>query len=246
MKPPSRAPVPLETTSSIGDLGSGAGGGRARSGAIDASAKERKDQLQKGTSAGATVPPVVRAPSVEVAPVADEPAPPSPPLAGSMGATGAGAGSGVDLAPKKAAVPVPPAPVVVDPRTRDIVDRRLYWKRVLLEGAVFVKYGRSGYPHKRTVWLDADCEALRWRKPGSAITARNDRSEVILVSEITEVIEGATTPVFGRNNKSITSPEACLSLLSPSRTLDLEATSKAQKEEWVIALLALKRYRSLI
>lgn len=143
-------------------------------------------------------------------------------------------------------LPAPSPPTGVDTRSRDIVERRLYWKRVLLNGGVFMKYGRSGYPHKRLVWLEEDCEVIRWRKPGSSAGPRDAKTEVIVVADIGEVVEGPSTAVFTRMIKSIASPGCCFSVVSPARTLDLEAPTPAQKEEWVTALLALKKYRSLI
>lgn len=137
-------------------------------------------------------------------------------------------------------------------RDRAITTRRLALKRTLLDGATFTKFGRAGFPHARTVWLTDDGAAIRWRKPGSRVTPLKGGEivgarECLPVAEIRDVLEGPdTSSVLVRNAKAIRVPAHCFTLVCASRTLDLEAPTFAAKEEWVTALLALKRFRGAL
>ena len=63
------------------------------------------------------------------------------------------------------------------------------------------------------------------------------------VAELIDIVEEPTTAVLLRNAKSITRPENCFAVVTSDRTLDLEADTPELKAQWVLALLALKRYR---
>lgn len=127
-------------------------------------------------------------------------------------------------------------------RDREIVDRRLAFKRMLTDGAVFRKYGRYGLPHNRLVFYNPDTRMLVWCAPG----ARNGEKEGMLVRDILEVVEGPESPIFKKNAGWWKRTDCCFSVITDKRSLDLEAGSPEEKEEWVKAFLCLKRYRAHI
>lgn len=127
---------------------------------------------------------------------------------------------------------------------REISERRLYFKRLLQDGTAFRKYGHHGFPHMRHVYLSPDARYVLWCSPSTAPS--KNHKDGIAVSDITDVVDGTTTPVFRTNAGWYKHPELCFSLVAASRTLDLEAASAEEKREWMTALLCLKRYRSTI
>jgi len=221
-------------------------------------------------AAAPAAPPPVAAPAARPAaaalgePTAPPAAAPAPPSASSGDATGGGARAGASAAaaaaggggggasaapaPAPAAAPATPAAAAAAAaraeRERAIVSRRLALKRLLQDGAVLTKFGRSGYPHARHVWLSDDCEVLRWRKPGAAAApARAGDDSCIRVADIVDVVEGPASAVFQRNLRYVKAAGCCLSVVATARTLDVEAPSEKAREEWATALLALQKYR---
>ncbi len=153
-------------------------------------------------------------------------------------------------APAAAVVAVVPAASVTGSltteRERVIATRRHALRRMLLDGAPFLKFGRSGWPHMRHVWLSDDGEFLRWRKPDAKVKPL-DRAQVaagdecVRVSDIIDILETPDTAVFKKNKPYIKAPDSCISVVTATRTLDIEAPSPRQKEEWATALQALVR-----
>jgi hypothetical protein len=117
---------------------------------------------------------------------------------------------------------------------------------MLLDGTALMKFGRRGYPHQRHVWLSDSADKIRWRKPNTKPGLAVLDKEVINVSEITDVVQGATTSVFLKNMGYVKNAECCFSIVTAARSLDLEADTPAQAEEWIRAFLALKKYRKFI
>jgi len=127
-----------------------------------------------------------------------------------------------------------------DAEDLDLATGRLVYKRTLLTGAVFTKYGRHGFPHARRVWLAPDCRHLLWGPPGPGGRARE--GEAIPVAAIVEVLQGPRTPVFQANRRWYRRAELCLSVVAAARSLDLEAPTQEALREWVLALRCLRRY----
>jgi hypothetical protein len=114
----------------------------------------------------------------------------------------------------------------------------------LQTGGTFTKFGRRGFPHTRVVGLTEDCGHVVWREPGGdqkpRVTAAH---ESLAVSDILDVVDGALgTQVFQRNSRLVKRPELCFSLVTPGRTLDLEAESPEAKEQWLTAFMCLRKY----
>ena len=100
---------------------------------------------------------------------------------------------------------------------------------VVLDGDNFLKFGRSGKPHSRYVFLTQDESQLCWMDK-----SRKGNSRSIPVSQIYDVEIGSTrTKVFKRHNIPPEFDERCFSIISYNRTLDLQARSKEDRNNWV-------------
>jgi hypothetical protein len=116
-----------------------------------------------------------------------------------------------------------------------------YQARTALEllhhGAVFRKHGRWGSPHLRRVWLSWDCTRIHW-----AELDRPAKSDTTLrLSDVTSISAGARTSVFkgSLSNAELASPavqSACFSIVTSSRTLDLQVAQLTSAARWVSAL----------
>lgn len=132
------------------------------------------------------------------------------------------------------------AATITGSRDREIIDRRLAFKRLLQDGRQFRKYGRRGLPHSRLVFLTPDARTLVWCASGS----RNLEKDGIAVADITDVIEGPNTPIFKKNAGWFKNADCCFSVVSAQRSLDLEAATTEERDEWVKAFLCLRKYRT--
>ena len=104
---------------------------------------------------------------------------------------------------------------------------------LLCRGAVLLKFGRRGRPHRRFVWLDG--ARLRWRSAKLGDLAATPG--FIDLSSSSRVVQGASTAVFSRQLDRVgTQTAACLSVVGGGRTLDLLAASPEQCNRWAAAL----------
>jgi len=108
--------------------------------------------------------------------------------------------------------------------------------KTLGEGAQFKKYGRRGSPHQRWVWVSGDLQYVCYGKQHGNATSES----MIPVRQISEIIKGMQTAVFHRSvpdDQERTKIEGkCFSLDATQngegRTLDLEASSEAERKKW--------------
>merc|ERR1712196_94482 len=63
-------------------------------------------------------------------------------------------------------------------------------------GQVFLKYGRSGSPHNKLVWMNNDLTKIFWTDPGSIKDP--DDSKFLLVTDVSDVNTGRGTVEFQR------------------------------------------------
>ncbi|KAG8458271.1 hypothetical protein KFE25_001563 [Diacronema lutheri] len=112
--------------------------------------------------------------------------------------------------------------------------RALSDTQALLQGASFTKYGRAGAPHLRWVWLRLRGSALElcWAESARSRAAPT----VLLVVDITDVVEGRHTEVFQRQRLNLQGEERCFSVVTHARTLDLEAADLPTAQLWVATL----------
>lgn len=100
-----------------------------------------------------------------------------------------------------------------------------------MEGIAVVKHGRKGRPHKTRLLVNRFGE-ISW------LGRSND---AIQLDEIRAIAIGLETPVFGRAIAAgrVTRADAfasrCFSLVTRSRSLDIEAASEAQRDWFVVA-----------
>jgi len=136
-----------------------------------------------------------------------------------------------------------------DPRMQLMLQSRLSFKRLLQEGAVFTKFGSHGWPHKRFVWLTAEVDAVRWSSGvgPSAVSLKQSQllagDHCLRTQQLLEVYSEPSTVVMQKNKGYIRDRAKCFSIVTEKRTLDLEADSEERKNQWVLAIQALIKYR---
>lgn len=101
----------------------------------------------------------------------------------------------------------------------------------LLNGVVFRKHGRWGFPHARVVWIDATGDALllRWGPVDLGVT--NEEAPFVSLEEVQGVEVGRSTKVLIRSGKAAHAGRYW-SILCYKRTLDLEAANNEQAAWW--------------
>ena len=103
----------------------------------------------------------------------------------------------------------------------------------LLFFAVFLKHGRRGSPHERNVTLEVTGSELKFDWSSGQLKAhKND----------IQLVEGKGTPVFARTTADKTPAHRCFSIVTATRTLDLEAPSDQVREYWVTGIKLLLKY----
>lgn len=108
---------------------------------------------------------------------------------------------------------------------------------IMLVGASFLKWGRNGKAKSRFVFFDSEMGAIVWKD--------NARDKVpigaIPLAKIQDITLGVQTPVLIKVSSANLKPDKVWSIVAAERTLDLQAESAAQRNEWVTALKA--RYK---
>uniref|UniRef100_A0A7S3Z415 PH domain-containing protein n=1 Tax=Lotharella globosa TaxID=91324 RepID=A0A7S3Z415_9EUKA len=95
-------------------------------------------------------------------------------------------------------------------------------------GQNFIKHGRAGKPHLKTVRVDTKTGKLWW----------DDQS--LYLQDVTEIKRGKHTKVFDGVSVNRADPRVCFSIVTPHRTLDLQASSFNEREMWVDGLTRLQ------
>eukprot|EP01029_Cantina_marsupialis_P022906 TRINITY_DN562_c0_g1_i1.p1 TRINITY_DN562_c0_g1~~TRINITY_DN562_c0_g1_i1.p1 ORF type:complete len:236 (-),score=41.65 TRINITY_DN562_c0_g1_i1:140-847(-) len=102
---------------------------------------------------------------------------------------------------------------------------------LLLDGLMFRKHGRTGFPHDRFVFLSDDKEKICYK----AKSLLRGRTEEFPLRQCERVIIGQKTPVLERSG----TPENAhlyVSLMFAFDSLDLEAPSRSLRDRWFEAL----------
>lgn len=117
----------------------------------------------------------------------------------------------------------------------------------VVAGGVYLKYGKRGKPHQRFVCVDLDRKAIGYREQeelrvkrkgvgGRATGIGANTIKWIKVSDILQVKQGQNTKVWNqmRDKSSTKNVDAglCLSLCTFDRTLDLQATTTLQRDQF--------------
>ncbi|EGZ13263.1 hypothetical protein PHYSODRAFT_514445 [Phytophthora sojae] len=100
------------------------------------------------------------------------------------------------------------------------------FKELLLDGFEAVKHGRRGRPHPRLIFTDLDFKRVFWQKAmgaadrvGKGKHARLEQS--VVLGDVIQVARGMKTAVLKRSG-NVARYECYVSLVTPTRTLDLE------------------------
>lgn len=110
--------------------------------------------------------------------------------------------------------------------------------KLLTDGAEFLKYGRSGSPNKRWVYVSPD---LQWVCYASKF-GKASKEQMIPVSSITRLIKGMETAVFNRQvdeKDKAKHGTKCFSMDAGSRTLDLHCSSEIECKKFYDAYIFL-------
>ena len=115
-----------------------------------------------------------------------------------------------------------------------------------MTGAVFLKHGRAGKPHKRFVWVPEPYNNIHW----GVTMKKPSEKESLPISGLDLILRGQATAVFARHSGECTisfclhayaslincftahREDYSFSLVVQDRTLDLEADSVQSREEW--------------
>lgn len=100
----------------------------------------------------------------------------------------------------------------------------------LIGGAIFLKHGAHGSPHYRVVWCSDDLSALHW----SDVNKKKIHG-TMMSSQLLRVESGHATKLMQERAPKNCDPFKCLSLVSSSRTLDLECVSNLDRDLWLLA-----------
>jgi myosin heavy subunit len=99
-------------------------------------------------------------------------------------------------------------------------------------GGKLTKFNRNGSPKDR--WFNCVQEILFWGDMPSP--SQDPSSSFIQLVDVQEVRLGKNTKVMKKRYASSVQDELCFSLILPTRTLDLKASNKFRRDNWVEAL----------
>eukprot|EP00457_Paulinella_chromatophora_P001654 gb/GEZN01001656.1/.p1 GENE.gb/GEZN01001656.1/~~gb/GEZN01001656.1/.p1 ORF type:complete len:904 (+),score=189.32 gb/GEZN01001656.1/:124-2835(+) len=105
----------------------------------------------------------------------------------------------------------------------DVLD----FKKVAFSGRTFIKHSRRGAPHPRLVRVNLNSGAVDW---SSGSLSLKDASEIAV---------GKTTKNLKVLSDKAVPPELCFSIVLPTRTLDLQATTQQERDVWVEGMRSL-------
>jgi len=125
--------------------------------------------------------------------------------------------------------------VLTTAQMRDLAEKELGIDNVrIIAGFTVKKYGREGRPHQRKMWVTQSLTHLAW---ASSLLEGSHRG--IELKHVTDVTSGQMTPTIARTTSDKNKVKAqCFSLVTMSRTLDMQACSIIQRDALVNALKA--------
>jgi len=116
-------------------------------------------------------------------------------------------------------------------------------RNMLNAGALFMKHSKTAPPRPKHIYVDADLKFLNWRDTKEKTV---DPKNQMKVFKIKAVERGRATPQLQRKNmlgKFLAKEELAFAVIGRDRTLDLEASSEAEREKWIHALEALIEFK---
>lgn len=100
---------------------------------------------------------------------------------------------------------------------------------LLQQGGLFQKHTSGRKPHPRFVCLSSDGKSILWHENA----ARTKGSKRIIVKDIKRVVVGHKTSAFKSKFAKVDSETRCFSLITDSRSLNLEAPDERTAQMWV-------------
>jgi myosin VI len=108
-------------------------------------------------------------------------------------------------------------------------------RQMLLAGGKFLKYGKRGNPHIKHIAVNV-LGNLHWA--GDPIDSKKmmPSTTYVKLKDVVRVVKGKTTSVMKRSVAKKAPEYLCFSVVTPDRTLDLQAHNLEQRDLWVKAL----------
>jgi len=110
-----------------------------------------------------------------------------------------------------------------------------FFRQVLLNGAKFLKYGRSGTPHIKYVCCNV-LGNLFWDNSPIDPCRLEPCDTFIRLKDVTHVLKGKQSEVMKRKVAEHAPDWLCFSVVTPDRTVDLQAVNVKERELWVRAI----------
>jgi len=116
-------------------------------------------------------------------------------------------------------------------------------RNMLTAGNLFVKHSKTAKPRPRYVYVDQDLKFIVWKDPKEKVLDPKNKMKVYLIKQIER---GRSTDQLKRKNafgKYLAKEECSFAIIGRERSIDLEASSEAEREKWVHALEILVEYK---
>lgn len=110
----------------------------------------------------------------------------------------------------------------------------------LRSGGIFLKHGARGSPHYRLVRCSFDLSQVEWME------LRGDKVHgSVPTASIVSIEYGHSTRIFRERAPKTSQPTHCLSLCTPSRSLDLECCSEQERQLWSLTFAFLLEHQRM-
>lgn len=118
-------------------------------------------------------------------------------------------------------------------------------RNMLLAGSLFIKHSNTAAPRPRHIYVSDDLKFLVWKDPKKPV----DPKHKMKVFKIRSIERGRCTPQLQRKKVIggyYAKEECAFAILGRERSVDLEASSEAEREKWIEAILQLVEYTKQI
>jgi len=115
-------------------------------------------------------------------------------------------------------------------------------RNMLLAGALLTKHSKTANPRPRHVYIDQDLKFLIWKDPKKPVDPEN-KMKVFMIKQVEK---GRATAQLQRKKKlgSYYAREECsFAVIGRARSVDLEASTEAERDKWVHAIETLVEYK---
>jgi len=116
-------------------------------------------------------------------------------------------------------------------------------RNLLTAGALITKHSKTAPPRPKHVYVDHELKFLIWKDPKDKSLKEENMMKVYKIKTIDR---GRMTPQLQRKNimgKFLAKEECAFTVVGRERTVDLEASSEAEREKWIHALETLIEWK---